>query len=126
MRREQWTIEGHDEAETEGDGGRAEGQHQQRVKDAFKVARAGQGRCQRQAKQQRQGNGCSGVGQRVAGRFGGRNVEDRAAAIDEEFAVIGRGQAVLHIAALTAIRFEAGEGTEWEGRQWKREVNSEQ
>ena len=54
------------------------------------------------------------------------NIKYGAATVDEKFFVIVGGESVLDFAALTTVRFEAGEGTEWEGGERECKVNSEQ
>jgi hypothetical protein len=52
---------------------------------------------------------------RVGGGLHRRDVEQRAASVDEEFFVVVGGEAVLDFVALSAVGFEAGEGADGEG-----------
>lgn len=55
-----------------------------------------------------------------------RNIKHRAATIDEKFFVVVGGESVLDFSALTAVGFEAGQGTDGERGEREEEKSGKQ
>ena len=114
-RRSERASERDDEAQPKHDRRCAERKHDERVEKFFEAGWFGKRIRGGITKRKRKENCHAGISKRVARGLNWRDIKQRSASIDEKFLVVIGCESILNFAALTTVRFEAGEGADGEG-----------